>query len=213
MGRAAASTDVQERADGTAPEPAWDVARLFPPQGFWSEEEYLSLPTNHLVEFSDGRIEVLPMPNPPHQLIVRFLYDVLSAFARAHALGQVLFAPFPVRLWPGKYREPDLAFLRTEHRDRILSDCWEGADIVMEVVSESNCDHDLVTKRREYAQAGIPEYWMVDPGEEAVTVLLLEGDGYETHGTFGRGTKATSALLPGFAVSVDDVLDAPSAPA
>src|SRR5437016_1271126 len=44
------------------PEPAWDIARLFPAQGHWSEDEYLALNGNHLVEFSDGRIAVLPLP-------------------------------------------------------------------------------------------------------------------------------------------------------
>ncbi|MCL4860269.1 MAG: hypothetical protein KJZ93_12715, partial [Caldilineaceae bacterium] len=50
-------------------EPAWDVALLFPPQGAWSEADYLALETNRLVEFSHGRIEVLPMPSDSHQSI------------------------------------------------------------------------------------------------------------------------------------------------
>ncbi|MFN3333532.1 MAG: Uma2 family endonuclease, partial [Caldilinea sp.] len=50
-------------------EPAWEVALLFPAQGAWSEEDYLYLDTNHLVEFSDGKIEVLPMPSDKHQAI------------------------------------------------------------------------------------------------------------------------------------------------
>lgn len=184
------------------PEPAWDVARLFPDQGSWSEEEYFALGDNHLVEYADGWIEVLPMPKASHQWIVAHLYAALLAFAGPSGLGVPLFAPYPVRLWPGKFREPDLAFLLTEHADRARPDYWDGADLLMEVLSDENRAHDLETKRREYAQAGIPEYWLVDPRDGRITVLRLEGASYAVHGSFDRGTRAASALLPGFTVEV-----------
>jgi len=63
-------------------------------------------------------------------------------------------------------------------------------------------------KRREYAQAHIPEYWIVNPQTELITVLHLENDRYVEHGVFKRGETATSALLEGFLVNVDAVLDA-----
>ena len=91
-------------------EPAWEVALLFPAQGAWSEEDYLYLDTNHLVEFSDGNIEVLPMPSDKHQSIVFFLSALLGAFAQKMG-GKVLFAPLRLRLWSEKIREPDLLFL------------------------------------------------------------------------------------------------------
>src|SRR3954454_25249648 len=97
--------------DGFRSEPAWDVAHLFPDQGTWSEEEYLALNVNRLVEFSHGSLEVLAMPTTSHQLIVAALYRALLAFVTAQELGTVLFAPLRVRLWPGKFREPDLVFL------------------------------------------------------------------------------------------------------
>ena len=56
-----------------AGEPAWEIARLFPNQGGWSEQEYFDLSRgNRLVEFSDGFVEVLPMPTTTHQMIVFF---------------------------------------------------------------------------------------------------------------------------------------------
>jgi len=81
----------------TPPEPAWDVAHLFPAQGQWSEEEYLGLDTNRLVEFSDGRIEVLPMPTTSHQMVVAFLYGRLLAFVTATGLARIFHpsAGFP----------------------------------------------------------------------------------------------------------------------
>jgi len=65
-----------------------------------------------------------------------------------------------------------------------------------------------LTKRREYAQAGIAEYWIVDPKTEMVSVLVLDGDVYRLHGEFARGTAATSVLLPKFVVDVAAVFDA-----
>jgi Uma2 family endonuclease len=187
-------------------EPAWEVAYLFPCQGEWTEAEYLALDTNRLVELSDGCVEVLSMPTLPHQLIVRFLFLALNAFVVAHASGKVLFAPLPVRLWAGKFRDPDVVYLRPERiRDQRRQP--EGADLAMEVVSEGaeNRERDLEIKRREYAIAGIAEYWIVDPQEQRITVLTLDGQTYREHGVFGPDTQATSVLLPGFAVAVGAV--------
>ena len=78
---------------------------------------------------------------------------------------------------------------------------------MLEVVSPDKAERDLVDKRREYAEAGIPEYWIVNPADETITVLKLDGDAYAEHGTFRRGESATSALLAGFAVRVDAVFD------
>jgi Uma2 family endonuclease len=194
------------------PEPEWEVARLFPARGAWSEEEYLDLETNHLVEFSDGRLEVLPMPTESHQDIVRFLFQALWAHVQARGLGKVLFAALPVRLWRGKFREPDVLFMRAENAHRRHEKFWAGADLVMEVVSADPKDRkrDLVTKRREYARAGIAEYWIVDPAEQRIQVLTLAGQNYQVHGDFGSGDEATSLLLPGFCVSVDAVFTAGS---
>lgn len=63
-------------------------------------------------------------------------------------------------------------------------------------------------KRCDYAEARIPEYWIVNPMDETVTVLTPAGDAYAEHGVFGRGRQVDSACLDGFAVTVADVFDA-----
>ncbi len=68
---------------------------------------------------------------------------------------------------------------------------------------------DLVEKRADYAEAGIPEYWIADPRDAKITVLALEGDAYVEHGVYAHGGSATSRLLAGFAVDVAAVFDAP----
>ncbi|MBK8799390.1 MAG: Uma2 family endonuclease [Anaerolineales bacterium] len=189
-------------------EPAWDVALLFPAQGAWSMEEYLRLETNRLVEFSHGSIEVLPMPSDRHQAIVGYLFVLLLQLANQLG-GTVRTAPLRLQLWPGKLREPDLLFLASADDPRREDAFWTGADLVVEVVSPDDPHRDLVTKRFEYARAGIPEYWIVDPRDESLSILRLAGDAYAVHGSFNRGETATSAAYPQLAADVSAVLDAP----
>src|SRR5678816_1113792 len=80
-------------------EPVWELAQLFPAQGQWSEEEYLELDINRLVEYTHGKLEVLPMPSVFHQVLVRALFRLLERYASERMLGQVLFAPVSVQLW------------------------------------------------------------------------------------------------------------------
>jgi Uma2 family endonuclease len=186
-------------------EPTWAIAELFPHQGQWSEEEYLALPTNHLVEYSHGILEIIPMPTRTHQRLVAYLFRMLSTFVGASGWGEAFLAPYRIQLWPGKYREPDILFLSDEHVAKSTEAFATSADLVMEVVNPDDPRRDLETKRREYAQAGISEYWIVDPRVNRVTVLTLNDMRYSVHGEFGAGQQATSVLLDGFTVDVDEL--------
>lgn len=189
-------------------EPAWEIARLFPAQGLWSEVDYLGLKTNRLVEFSQGRVEVLAMPTDDHQTIVAYLFTILAAVAQALG-GKALFAPLRLRLKSGKFREPDLVMLFKADDERRHNEYWDGADLVMEVISPDDPDRDWIVKRQEYAQAGISEYWIVDPRNETVTVLHLQQGAYVEHGHFERGAQAVSSVLPNLQLDVNAVFDAP----
>jgi len=194
-------------------EPTWDMAMFYPRQGDWTEEQYLALDTNKRVELVDGCLEVHPMPALWHQGIVRFLAFLLHEFVIARGLGEVFFAPLPVRLWEKQMREPDVLFLRPNRiKDRRRPP--EGADLAMEVVSEGeeNRERDLEIKRAEYAKAKIPEYWIIDVEKQRIIVLTLEGTDYRVHGEFGPGSQATSLLLPGFSAEVSKVLAAGGGP-
>lgn len=185
------------------------VLNAAPRQGQWGAEDYLWLSSHAsaLIEFTDGYIEVLPAPTDRHQTILLFLYRLFFAAVEMHG-GKALIAPMRLRIRPGKYREPDLLLVRSARDTRRQDRFWTSADLVLEVVSHDKSERDLVEKRYDYAEGGIPEYWIVHPLSETITVLRLAGDAYVEHGTFGRGAQATSALLEGFAVSVDAVFDA-----
>lgn len=179
---------------------------MYPLQGDWSVENYLALDTGMLVEYSDGFVRVLPMPSLLHQWIARFLFLALERFVSERQLGEVFFAPLPVRLTSTKYREPDIVFVRPE-RIRTMKGQPDGADFVIEIVSEGKESHerDYVEKRAEYAAAGISEYWIVDPEQRTITALTLAGQAYVEQGVFHAGDFAASSLLEGFSVRVDEV--------
>ncbi len=178
-------------------------------QGLWTTELYLRLTnnSNRLFEFTDGSLEVLPMPTKRHQAISKFLLFVLSAFLDPRG-GTVFYSPLRLRIREGKFREPDLMAARDANDARLQNAYWLGADLVVEVVSEDDPQRDIITKRADYAEGGIPEYWIVNPLDETITVLKLEGAQYTEHGVFRRGDRARSALMEGLVVGVDGVFDA-----
>ena len=178
-------------------------------QGAWSEQEYLALETNRRVEFDNGSVEVHGVPTDRHQAVILHLSVALSGLARQIG-GVVRTAGMRLRLWDRKYREPDIVFLRNRDSNQRQENFWNGADLAVEIVSRSleDQERDLVTKRTEYARAGIQEYWIVDPEQETVAVLSLSGDVYSEGDLFGRADVVKSPLLPELALPVAEILDA-----
>ena len=186
------------------PEYAWELATLYPEQGEWSEEDYLEL-TDHAkrrIEFTEGRLEFLPMPTEVHEAITRFLFLALYQFVDQRKLGEVYSNGIRLRVRPRKLRLPDVIFLHRDHFHARHNRVWDGADLVMEVLSDSPADRqrDYEQKLVDYAEAKVSEYWIIDPERQAVVVHQLTGDQYSVHGEYGRGQVAISALLAGFAV-------------
>jgi Uma2 family endonuclease len=185
------------------------LEEILPRQGTWSEEQYLVLTDdrNRLIEFTDGFLEVLPMPTDRHQTVLQFLFLAFFHFISPKG-GKVQFASLRLRIRPGKFREPDLLLLLSAKDPRRQNRFWLGADLALEVVSEDKPERDLIDKRTDYAEAHVPEYWIVNPQTETIIVLRLRGDAYEEAGSFRRGQSAVSALLPEFSVAVAEVFDA-----
>lgn len=188
-------------------DPPWEIAHFFPRQGDWSESDFLAFESSNFpVELVDGCLEFLPMPTYSHQRLVRFLFLQLHRAAELTGKGEASFAPCPIRLWESRLREPDVFFLSSE-RLALREDPPRGAEIVIEVLSPgaTNRERDLVSKRSDYEQARIPEYWIVDPEQTRVTVLALVNDEYAIHGEFEAGSLATSVYLPEFVINVSEL--------
>lgn len=186
-------------------EPLWEIAGLYPLQGNWSEEDYLYLETNQLIEYHHGSLEFLPMPSLLHQRIVRVLLSLLEAWAENNG-GEAIGAPMPMKVAESEYREPDVIFFDVSGQEPSLR-ALPPADVVMEVVSEGaeNRKRDYESKRHDYARAGIAEYWIVDPVERRVTVLKLEGDTYVEHAAGPFGETLASSRLQGFKLDTSNL--------
>ena len=197
-----------------AGEPTWEVAAaLYPKQGEWTEEEYFEIRqrSERRIEFVRGYLDFHDMTEWVHAVLCRWLFRWLDREAEAAGGGETFFSPVTVQLEPGELdREPDVFVLRPGVR--FAGQRFPGVDKVLlavEVVSPSrkSVRRDRVTKRAEYAEAGIPEYWIVDrrhPDGPQVLVLTLTGgaDGYVEAGVYRPGDSAASVALPGLTFDV-----------
>jgi Uma2 family endonuclease len=173
----------------------------------WTEEAYLvfSQAFNRPIELSDGRLVILPMPSLTHQRVLKRFVYVAQSWLAANKRGEILFAAHPIRLGPGKYREPDAMVWVNEHKNRMGERESGPPDLAVEIVSPSNESHDLETKFREYAQAGVTEYWIVQPENRKVSVYALDGQTYKLLAEYASGQRASSGILGGFEVAVNDL--------
>ncbi len=189
------------------PEYAWELATLYPEQGEWSEADYLDLTdgTTRRIELTDGQLEFLPAPTEAHEALVQLLFLALHQFVNAKTLGKVYSSGIRLRVRPRKIRQPDVIFLHRDHFHVRHNRVWDGADLVMEVVSDDPKDRqrDYEQKLIDYAEAKIAEYWIVDFERKTVVVHQLREGAYAVYGEFRRGAAASSALLDGFSVDVD----------
>jgi Uma2 family endonuclease len=152
--------------------------------GYITYEEFLDLvDEDTLAEWVDGAIIVTSPANLRHQEIGRFLLTTLGYFVSVHNLGRVIDAPFQVKL-PRSGRESDVIYIANAHLDRLTPTYLDGpADLVVEIVSPESSRRDREEKFAEYQEAGIPEYWLLDPQtEQAAFYWLGTGGQYELVG-------------------------------
>ncbi len=99
-----------------------------------------------------------------HQKILGKLYRLIGDFVEDHDLGEVRFSPYDVYLDTKNAFQPDLVFVAKQNVHLIQEDGLHGApDLVLEVLSPSNRNYDMTSKKDVYERSGIKEYWMVDP--------------------------------------------------
>jgi Uma2 family endonuclease len=191
-------------------EPAYRLdlpeTETWPRQGDWTYEDYLRLPDDgNRYEVIRGALYVTPAPNFKHQFSVVKLVSALDGFVSKGELGVVLAAPFDVLLPVGIASpvEPDVLFFRTGNAPQENDKNFQGVpDLIAEVLSPRTRSLDRKVKLQAYQEAGIPEYWIVDPNARAVEVHVLENGRYVELCRGGVGDKVRSVVLPGFELEV-----------
>ena len=145
-------------------------------------EEYQAWAPEIHAEWKNGEVILFMPPKKYHQRVVEFLHTLLALFVEALDLGRIGIAPFEVKLSPdGSAREPDLFFVATPALDRWTTDRFIGGpDLVVEVISTDSVGRDRGDKFYEYQDAGVREYWIIDPrpGRERVDCYMRDADGH-----------------------------------
>ena len=153
-------------------------------------------------EWVDGEVIIHMPPKDIHQATVGFLHRLLGLFVDLFNLGKVRIAPFEIKLRPGgSSREPDILFVAKENLDRLTEDKLIGpADLIVEVISEDSVRRDRDDKFQEYREAGVREYWIIDPRpnkQRADFFRRDEGGAYRLFAT-EDDERVESQVLPGF---------------
>lgn len=168
--------------------------------------DYLLLPEDKRYEILEGDLIVVPAPNTAHQQILGSLHAALFIHVLQYRLGKVFCAPYDVVLSEENVVQPDIIFVRSDHKGIITTDNIQGAlDLVVEILSPGTKSRDLDIKRKIYAKYGIGEYWIVDPIEKTLEVLILGEEGYNSAGTYPNSAVVKSPLLPDFRVPLAEI--------
>lgn len=172
-----------------------------------SYEQFRAFLDEHThAEWVAGEVTVFMPPNTIHQRLTGFLFQILALYADLYDLGTVMTAPFEMRLRAGmSAREPDVLFVTREHLDRLTLERLEGpADLVVEVVSDSSIARDRADKFYEYQEAGVREYWIIDPrpSKERADFYHLLPDGKYQAALPATDGRYHALVLPGFWLNI-----------
>jgi Uma2 family endonuclease len=166
----------------------------------YSFAEYLAYDdgTDNKYELVNGELKLMPAASGFHAFILVFFYDILKAeIDRIKQQWKVMPGNVGVRTAKRKSRIPDLVILSEEQCQEVRkmsTAVLENSPLLaIEIVSPSNSDDDYRYKRSEYAVREIPEYWIIDPETEKISILLLISGFYEV--TEFTGEQEIKSLL------------------
>lgn len=194
-----------------AKEPITDYAKL-DLKGVYSYVDYLNWHFKERVELIRGKVRKMsPAPNTNHQKILMNASLVFGEYFKTKTCN-VFFAPFDVRLpiaKPGKDHtvvQPDLCVVCDESKIDKLG-CKGAPDLIVEVLSPGNSKHEIQTKFELYEEAGVKEYWIVEPKNRIVLVYTLDNVKYTGLKPFVEGEQVQSIMFPDLKVQVGDIFN------
>lgn len=188
---------------------------LTKPAGTWSYDDLLAMPEDgRRYEIIEGDLYEMPAPSWVHVTVVMNLILLLGPLVRSLG-GTFATAPVDAFFFGADPVQPDILAILPGSRASGGGRGVQGPpDLVIEVLSPSNCAHDLLTKRALYGRAGVREYWIVNPVERTVEILTLERDALHTRQTASGAGEAISPLLGNAPFALTDIfagLDEPPA--
>jgi Uma2 family endonuclease len=172
-------------------------------------EEFRQLPDDGKhYELIHGEVHLSPSRSTKHQLILGNISGSLGNYVRSARLGVLFLAPLDVCLNPDTALQPDLIFISAERVGIVQENFVAGApDLAVEVLSQSTAVYDRATKVSLYAEAGVPEVWLIDPQVKTVEILRLQGRKYFVEATLAGDQVLTSNLFPGWQLPLRELFD------
>ncbi|WP_432627220.1 Uma2 family endonuclease [Brotaphodocola sp.] len=173
----------------------------------FTSEDYWNLPEGERAELIDGRFYNMAPPSRIHQKISGQIYKIVSNYIDAHhGSCEVYAAPFAVNLDADdkNWVEPDISVICDPNK---LTDrgCTGAPDLIFEIVSPASRKMDYSLKNTIYSEAGVREYWIVDPAKERVTVYHYEEDVAPVIYSFSQ--EISVGIYRGLTIRIDDLID------
>ena len=160
-------------------------------------EQFDALPDDTKAELIDGELVYVMPASSAHNRVVGTVDALMLAVAAKQGGGEAFTDQLEMRLGLQRF-VPDVSFVRTEHLDRVLPTRIEGpADLVVEVLSPDSAARDRGVKLRDYAAAGVQEYWLLDPEAERIEVYDRQPDGTFASLSPDHTGALASRVLPG----------------
>lgn len=154
-------------------------------------EEYEAIPEDVRAEVFDGQIYYMASPSQNHQTVSMELSTILNTYLkRKKGTCRVFHAPFDVKLndTPLTIVQPDLMIICDKNK-LDGKRCNGAPDFIVEIVSPGNSSDDYIRKPYYYKNAGVREYWIVDPRRKVVTVNDFEGNDLNIQYSFNAAIK------------------------
>lgn len=176
------------------------------PTGGWTHEDLLALPDDgRRYEIIDGVLYEMPSPTSAHA------FTILNLILLLHPLiagigGRVVMAPLDVFFFGANPVQQDILAILPDGNARIVPRGVEGPpDVLIEVLSPSNRNHDVLTKRALYGRAGVREYWIVDPEARTIEILTLDRDALHLAHALTASDALVSPLLGPICEQADQI--------
>lgn len=181
----------------------------------YSYADVLAWDENERIELIDGAAVLMAPPSRVHQEVCMELSRQLANFLEGKKC-RVYPAPFGVRLFEKEGDRPEDVDTMVEPDISVVCDqnkldaagCKGAPDLVIEVLSPSSLRHDRLVKLELYQRAGVREYWVADPVNNAVQVFLLDGGLLRLHEDYGRTDIAKVTVLDGCFIELSKVFPA-----
>ena len=175
---------------------------------YFTYADYLTWDDDVRYELIDGTPYMMGSPSSTHQWISMQLSGQFYNFLKGKQC-RIFHAPYDVRLNPAKEDDtvvqPDLVIICD--RSKIDKKGCKGVpDMIIEILSPSTLNHDRVTKFYRYLEAGVREYWIVDPDSRLVSTHILRCGEYVTN-AYDETKKIPVHVLEGCIIDLADVFE------